>query len=63
MTPRPSAWALHYAVFEWARERGLRDYRVRSQVLGSGETIIALVLPLGPGEAAPLAKTRQPPRF
>jgi hypothetical protein len=63
MTPCASAWALDFAVFEWARERGLRGYRVRSRVLGSGVTIISLVLPLGPGEPAALAKNRQPPRF
>jgi hypothetical protein len=37
-------WALHDAVFELARELGLRSYRVECKVGPEGETIIALVL-------------------
>jgi hypothetical protein len=38
------AWALHDAVFQLARESGLRAFRVECRQGPEGETVIALVL-------------------
>ena len=40
-----ATWALHDAVMELARERGLRGYRVECKMGPEGETVITLVLP------------------
>ena len=53
-------WALHDAVFELARELGLRSYRVECKVGPEGETIIALVLSASDGRA--LASERREKR-
>jgi hypothetical protein len=44
MSAHVQAWALHDAVFELARGRGLRSFRVESKVTPAGETVITLVL-------------------
>jgi hypothetical protein len=38
------AWALHDAVFQLARDAGLRSFRVECKLGAEGETIIALIL-------------------
>jgi hypothetical protein len=38
------AWALHDAVFQLARDSGLRSFRVECKLGPEGETIIALIL-------------------
>jgi hypothetical protein len=53
------AWALHDAVFQLARESGLRSFRVECRHGPEGETVIALVLDAkGERTAAALKQTR-----
>jgi hypothetical protein len=49
------AWALHDAVFQLARDAGLRSFRVECKLGTEGETIIALIL------ARPALTSRDPP--
>jgi hypothetical protein len=44
MTFDVRAWALHDAVFQLARDSGLRSFRVECKLGPEGETIIALIL-------------------
>lgn len=39
-----TAWSLHDAVFQLARERGLRSFKVECKQGPEGETVIALIL-------------------
>jgi hypothetical protein len=55
MSAHVHAWALHDAVFELARGRGLRSFRVESKVTPAGETVITLVLYPKPRHTTPSA--------
>ncbi|HXX66179.1 MAG TPA: hypothetical protein VEK07_03305 [Polyangiaceae bacterium] len=39
-----TAWSLHDAVFQLAREHGLRSFKVECKQGPEGETVIALIL-------------------
>jgi hypothetical protein len=62
MTLDVRAWGLHDAVFELARELGLRSFRVESKVGREGETIISLVLSRNHRDAPTERETSRPAR-
>ena len=56
------AWALHDAVFQLARDSGLRSFRVECKLGPEGETIIALILAQPAlGSARPADSRREAP--